>query len=105
MELFAAVPNQGSATGVLASPLPSESEDDPEESDSDPGLAWAWRIADLVAQPTLAEGSLADSPEPPRIKAPSLGQIFAELNMRVATIMCVPMVYTADGLVLSDSHW
>ena len=105
MELFAAVPTQGSVTDVLASPPPSESEDDPEESDSDPGLAWAWRIADLVAQPTLAEGTLADSPEPPRIKAPSLGQIFAELNMRVATIMFVPMVYTADGLVLSDSHW
>ena len=105
MELFAAVPIQGSATGVLASPPPSEFDDDPEESDSDPGLAWAWRIADLVAQPTLAEGTLADSSEPPRIKEPSLGQIFAELNRRVATIMSVPMVYTADGLVLSDSHW
>ena len=105
MELFAAASNEGSATIVLASPLPSESEEDPEESDTDPGRDLAWRISDIVAQPTLVEGTPADSPEPPRIKAPSLGQIFAELNMRVATIIFVPMVHTADGLVLSDSHW
>ena len=67
MELFAAVPIQGPVTGVVSSP-PSEYEDDPEESDSDPGLAWAWRIIDLVAQPPVSEGSLAFSSEPSRIK-------------------------------------
>ena len=105
MELLAATSNEGSATGVLASSLPTESEEDSEESDTDPGLAWAWRISDIVAQPTLVEVTPADRPELPRKEVPSLGQIFAELNMLAATIMSVPMEYTADGLVLSDSHW
>ena len=76
MELFVAVPIQGPVTGGASLP-PSESEDDLDESDSDPGLAWTWRIIDLVAQPSVSEGSLALSSEPPRIKEPSLGQIFA----------------------------
>ena len=71
MELFAATSNEGSATRVLASPLPSESEEDPEESDTDPGRAWAWRISDIVAQPTLVEVTPAHRPELPRIEVPS----------------------------------
>ena len=105
MKLLAATSNGGSAPDVLASTLPAESEEDSEESYTDPGLAWAWRISDIVAQPTLVEVTPADRPELPRKEVPSLGQIFAELNMLAATIMSVPMEYTADGLVLSDSHW
>ena len=104
MELFVAVPTQGPVTGGVSLP-PSESEDDPDESDSDPGLAWTWRIIDLVAQPPVSEGSLALSSAPPMIKGRSLGQIFAELNRRVATILAVPMMYTVDGLVPSVPQW
>ena len=104
MELLAATSTGGSAPS-LASSLPTESEEDSEESDTDPGLAWAWRISDIVAQPTLVEVTPADRPELPRKEVPSLGQIFAELNMLAATIMSVPMEYTADGLVLSESYW
>ena len=104
MEPFVPVSIQGPATsGALL--LPSDSEDDLDESDSDPGLAWTWRIIDLVAQPSVPEGPLASSSAPPRIKEPSPGQMFAELNSRVAMILAVPMTYTVGGLVLSAPQW
>ena len=80
MELFDAVPIQGPVTGGVSLP-PSESEDDPDESDSDPGLAWTLPIINLVAQPPVSEGSLALSSAPQRIKEPPLGQIFAEFGV------------------------
>ena len=104
MEPIAPVPIQGPASsGALL--LPADSEDDLDESDSVPGLPWTRRKINLVTQPSGPEGSPASSFSHPRTKEPSPGQMFAELNSRVAMILSVPITYTVGGLVLSAPQW
>ena len=104
MEPFVPVPSQGPASsGALL--LPADSVDALDEPDSVPVLPWTRRKIDLDTQPSVPQGSPASSSSPPRTKEPSPGQMFAELNSRVPTILSVPMTYTVGGLVLAAPQW
>ena len=104
MEPVALAPSQRSASSG-ATLLPTDSAEALDDPDSGLVLHRSRRRIDLDTHPSVLQGVSASSSSPPRTKAPSPGQMFAELNNRVATTLSIPMTYTEDGLVPSPPQW